>query len=353
MNDNTAENQTERMKGYLGKVATGPEMGKNLTEAEAEDALTLILRGAVSPVRAAVFLIATRMKRETLEENIGFWKALDRTTVKHQVNIDRLLQVADPFDGFDRVPYFGFYAIPVIAAMGLPAYGHSTISLPPKFGVTFEDILHRHYQVPLDTSQRRQLIEDHRFGYLSTRQTHPALEALRGLRVEIVKRTMLSTFEKMLQPLKAKTNYLATGFFHKGYEEPMFAAGRLSGFDTILAGNGMEGTTLYGAHKAGRVFTQTKNKVEETRLMGGDEVVSAYGEMKKETLSLAALAEWGEAALRDNQGPAATLIAWQAGTLCYLLGLYPSAQTGFDTARETLRRGTVYDSLMRYIGQCR
>ena len=32
-----------RMKSYLQKIATGPKMSKNLTEIEAEDALTLIL----------------------------------------------------------------------------------------------------------------------------------------------------------------------------------------------------------------------------------------------------------------------------------------------------------------------
>jgi anthranilate phosphoribosyltransferase len=355
MNEDTAENPAARMKGYLEKVATGPEMGKSLAEAEADDALTLILRGEISPIRSAIFLIATRMKRETLEENIGFWKALDRTTLKHNVNLDRLLQVADPFDGFERVPYFGFYAIPLISAMGLPAYGHSSLPLPPKFGITFESILYNHYQVPLDASldKRARLIEDHQFGYLSTRQSHPPLESLRGLREEIVKRTTLSTFEKMLQPLKAKLNYLATGYFHKGYETPMLAAGKLSGFDTILAGNGTEGSTLYGAHKAGRLFIQTKTEVAETSIMGGDEVVSAYGELKKATPDIAELAEWGESALKNNHGPAATLIAWQAGTLCHLLGLHPSAQAAFDAAREILRQGTAYDKLMRYIDQCR
>jgi anthranilate phosphoribosyltransferase len=120
-----------RMKSYLQKIATGPKMSKDLTEVEAEDALSLILKGEVSKVRSAIFLIAARMKLETLEENVGYWKAMDKTTIRHPIQLAQLLQIADPFDGFNRVPYFGFYTIPVLAALGLPSFGHSAPSLPP------------------------------------------------------------------------------------------------------------------------------------------------------------------------------------------------------------------------------
>jgi len=78
-------------------------MSKDLTEVEAEDALTLILKDEVSKVKSGVFLIAARMKLETLEENIGYWKAMDKTTIRHPIQLDQLLQIADPFDGFNRV----------------------------------------------------------------------------------------------------------------------------------------------------------------------------------------------------------------------------------------------------------
>ena len=163
-----------RMKSYLQKIATGPKMSKNLTEAEAEDALTLILEEEISRVRSAVFLIAARMKLETLEENIGYWRAMDKTTVRHSIQLDQLLQIADPFDGFNRVPYFGFYTIPVLAAMGLPTYGHSAPSLPPKFGITFEDILNQHYGVTPqgNNRQRLELIKTSQFANINIQQTH-------------------------------------------------------------------------------------------------------------------------------------------------------------------------------------
>ena len=146
MNANSAQpDPNERMKSYLQKIAAGPKMSKDLTRNEAEDALSILLNKETSRERAAVFLIAARMKLETLEENIGYWQALDQTTVKQEVKLEKLVQVSEAFDGFERIPLFTFYTIPLLAEMDLPAYGHSALPLPPKFGITFEDLLVNHY----------------------------------------------------------------------------------------------------------------------------------------------------------------------------------------------------------------
>jgi len=355
-----------RMKGYLQKIATGPKMSKNLTEIEAEDALTLILNEKVSKVRSAVFLIAARMKLETLEENIGYWRAMDKTTVRHTMRLDRLLQIADPFDGFNRVPYFGFYTIPVLAVIGLPAYGHSAPSLPPKLGITFEDILCQHYGVtPKGNHARRiELIKEAQFGYINMQEAHPALERLRELRMEIVKRTMISTMEKMLMPLEVKPggNYLATSYFHRGYETPMMAVAKLSKFDFTLAGNGAEGTSLYGVHKPATIFIESgKEKTDKVlcRLSAmftrktASKIKSTYETLKLEEYDLAKLANWGESALKNGTGLAAPLIACQAGTLFHLCGLCSSFQEGFNAAQNALNEGSCYSALMQYINKTR
>lgn len=363
MSQNHSENSgaAGRMKEYLRKIATGPKMSKDLSEEEAEDALTLILNGSVSEVRAAIFLIAARMKLETVQENIGYWRALDKTTKKEEVNLDHLLQIADPFDGFNRVPYFGFYAIPVIAAMGVPVYGHSALPLPPKFGITHESLLQDHYNVRSDSTldQRIRLIEEFRFGYVGTQQSHPLLENLREIRGEIVKRPMLATLEKMLMPLRAKKkNYLATTYFHRGYEVPMLAIARLSRFDTAVIGNGMESSTLFGVHKPADIFSASgEDEPVETRLALTNmfsaktaiKIAQAYETLKQEPAKLNTLAEMGESALKKNSGPAAPMVACQASVLCHLFGLFPNPQTGYDAAEEILAKGAIYAHLMRYL----
>ena len=344
-----------RMKDALQKIAAGPRLSKDLTEEEAEDALSLILDDQVSKVRAGVFLIAARMKLETLPENIGYWRALQNRVSPVTVDLDQLLQIADPFDGFQRIPYFGFYAIPVIAELGLPTYGHSALPLPPKFGITFEEILQNHYEVG---DGERPLLEKYKFGYVSTQDTLPQLEALRSLRIEIVKRTMLSTLEKILLPLKARKNILATTYFHRGYEVALTEIGKLSQFDRVIIGNGMEGTTLFGVHKEAKVFVQDKTGKAEQKSLSlktlyneetAERIADAQEELKPIESTLATLTKMGEEALKTGQGPASLQIASQAGTLTHLAGLFATAQEGFDLALKVLQSGNCYDHLMQWL----
>ncbi len=349
-----------RMKGYLKKIAAGPRLSKDLTEEEAEDALALILDEKVSKIRAGVFLIAARMKLETVPENIGYWRALQSRIYPATVDIDQLLQIADPFDGFERLPYFGFYAIPVIAQLGLAVYGHSSLPLPPKFGITFEEILQNHYKVG-DGKADRPLLEKHRFGYLSTRDTLPQLEVLRSLRIEIVKRPMLATLEKMLMPLKARKNILATTYFHRGYEVALTEIGKLSQFDKVIIGNGMEGTTLFGV-KETKLFIQDNNGEAEQASLSlktlydeetARRIAKAQEELKPIESTLVTLTKMGESALKTGQGPASLQIASQAGTLTHLSGLFATAQEGFDQALAVLESGTAYDSIMQWIEEAK
>ncbi len=349
-----------RMKGYLKKIAAGPRLSKDLTEEEAEDALALILDEKVSKIRAGVFLIAARMKLETVPENIGYWRALQSRVSPATVDLDQLLQIADPFDGFERLPYFGFYAIPVIAQLGLAVYGHSSLPLPPKFGITFEEILQNHYKVG-DGKADRPLLEKHRFGYLSTRDTLPQLEVLRSLRIEIVKRPMLATLEKILLPLKARKNILATTYFHRGYEVALTEIGKLSQFDKVIIGNGMEGTTLFGV-KETKMFVQDNNGEVEQKSLSlqtlydeetARRIAKAQEELKPIESTLETLTKMGEHALKTGQGPASLQIASQAGTLTHLSGLFDTAQEGFDQALAVLESGTAYDSIMQWIEEAK
>ncbi|QPJ62360.1 MAG: hypothetical protein G3M70_10970 [Candidatus Nitronauta litoralis] len=357
------QNPEKRMEGYLSKVATGPKMSKDLTCEEAEDGLTLILEGAVSPIRAALFLITTRMKLETIDENLGFWQALDKTTEKRTVPLETLCQVADAFDGFERQPYFGFYVIPLLGQMGFPAYGHSALPHPPKFGFTFEDILQNHYGIKnADYANRIQALVKYRFGYLGTGESHPELEALRELRREIVKRPMLATLEKMLMPLAASKNYLATNYFHPGYEVSMLSVAEASNFDRVIIGNGIEGSTLYGVHKKAKVFLYIKNRPQEEKVfdcvklfgkIAGERILEAHSAMKETSAERGTIAEAGERALKGESHPALELIACQAATLLWLLDQVKEPLHALNEARALLQTGKVYDTFMSYLDELR
>ena len=68
------------MRSILQRIATGPELSKDISREEACAGMRLILDGKVDPVQAGVFLIALRMKRETDDENRGLLDAILEAT---------------------------------------------------------------------------------------------------------------------------------------------------------------------------------------------------------------------------------------------------------------------------------
>jgi anthranilate phosphoribosyltransferase len=129
------------MREYLQLVATGPELSKSLNEAQAEDGMSMILDRDIDAVRAGIFLIALRMKRESDAENAGILSALIGQLQTARTRSAEILSVADPFNGYLR----GLPATPflpaVFAACGLPAYSHGLQSVGPKYGITTRLVL--------------------------------------------------------------------------------------------------------------------------------------------------------------------------------------------------------------------
>jgi len=180
-------------------------------------------------------------------------------------------------------------------------------------------------------------------------------------RIEIVKRPMLATLEKILLPLKARKNILATTYFHRGYEVALTEIGKLSQFDKVIIGNGMEGTTLFGV-KETKMFIQDNNGEAEQASLSlktlydketAQRIAKAQEELKPIKSTLETLVKMGENALKTGQGLASLQIASQAGTLAHLAGLFATAQEGFNQALAVLESGTCYEKLMQWIEEAK
>ena len=80
----------------IQRIATGPELSKNIETEEAEAAMSAILSGEIDEVQSAIFLIALRMKRETMDEHIGILEALLRFTDSQKIDVDNLIDYWGP-----------------------------------------------------------------------------------------------------------------------------------------------------------------------------------------------------------------------------------------------------------------
>ena len=209
------------MRSIIKRIATGPELSKDISREEARLGMRFVLDGAVDPVQAGVFLIALRMKRETDEENEGILEALLEVTERVTAPVDSVADLADPYDGFTRTLPASPFLPAVLAACGVPAVSHGVETMGPKYGVTHRQVLAA-AGVPVDLgpAQGAEQLGDPAVGwaYVDQKGFCPKLHDLSGLRTLIVKRPAITTCEAILGPIRGRIGtHLVTGYVHKPY----------------------------------------------------------------------------------------------------------------------------------------
>lgn len=352
------------MRSYLQRIATGPELSKDLTREEARAGMRLVLEGRVDPVQAGIFLIALRMKRETDDENLGLLEALREAVRGVTAPVDEVLDLADPYDGFVRTLPASPFLPPLLAACGVPAFSHGVESMGPKYGVTHRQVL-RAAGVPVDLAPQaaaRQLA-DERIGwaYLDQAAFAPQLHALSHLRTLIVKRPALTTIEVLLGPVRGRVRtHLVTGYVHKPYPRIYALLARHAGFDSALIVRGIEGGVIPSLSQTGKVF-RYRDRGEETpaelrpadlgidrpvrapRMHGAGGAEEDAGAFDARVASRLA-AQAGVAALSGELGPTRDCLVFGAALCLWHLGRVESLLAGAQAARAAIDSG---DALAR------
>ena len=184
--------------------------------------MTHILDGSADPVQAGIFLIALRMKRETLDENGGCLQAIIDASNITAADVDHVIDVADPYDGYTRGLPVSPFIPAVLAACGLPAISHGAEAVGPKYGVTHRKVLRAaRINVDYDMPQALSQINNPEIGwaYLDQKTICPSLHNLIPLRTQIVKRPVITTVEVLIgtNTRQKKSTTLMTGYVHKPY----------------------------------------------------------------------------------------------------------------------------------------
>jgi anthranilate phosphoribosyltransferase len=257
------ENPEKTMISIIKRVATGPELSKSISYDEARAGMRLILDGLADPVQAAVFLIGLRVKRETEDENKGVLQAiLDRTKII-EAEVDELVDIADPYNGYARsLPSSPFLAA-LLAESGVPAVSHGIETVAPKFGVTHSQILAAAgVSVNLPVEKIGKQISDPEIGWAYADQSVfcPSLYGLTDFRKKIVKRAAISTVEVLTGPIRGrKKTHLLSGYVHNEYPPIYTMLARHSGFSSTLLLRGTEGGVTPSLRKRGEFVRYWEN----------------------------------------------------------------------------------------------
>lgn len=357
------------MHSIIQRVATGPELSKDISLEEASQGTSAILRGEIDEVQAAIFFIALRMKRETDDENKGVLDAILKVSDSRVADVDEVVSLADPYDGINRNLPVAPFIPAVLAACGVATVSHGLDAVGPKFGVTHRHVLQAagvDVDMDLDRAAARLADANTGWAYVDQRTYCPGLHRLTDLRRRIVKRQVLTTVEVLAKPITGRRRtHLVTGYVHKPYPAKYAALARFAGFDDCLLVRGTEGGVIPSLRQPGMVV-RYRDKGEEKAVeinpealeirqsvravplpddpsivAGGDEIARITDVAKAAAIA----AEVALRALQGERGPAYDSLVYGSALILWHIGKAPSIHQAADRVRQVLDTGSARNRL--------
>ena len=223
----------ERFRAMIGKVATGA----TLTRDEAAHAFDKMMSGEATPAQMGAFLMALRLRGETVEEITGAVATMRA----------KMLTVVAPKDAIDVVgtggDATGSYNIStcaafIVAGAGAPVAKHGNRALSSKSGAA--DVLAAlGVRIELAPEEISRCIREAGIGFMFAPAHHPAMKHVGPTRVELGTRTIFNLLGPLSNPAGVKRQMV--GVFARPWIEPLANVLGTLGSERAMVVHGSDG----------------------------------------------------------------------------------------------------------------
>ncbi|MEA3201180.1 MAG: anthranilate phosphoribosyltransferase [Thermoplasmata archaeon] len=333
------------MKDYIAAAVDG----RSLSEDDAYAAMAAIMDGQATPAQLAGFVVAMRMKGETVEELTGFARAMRErcALIKPQVS-GRLTDTCGtggaPIKTFNVSTLSAFVA----AGAGVPIAKHGNRAVTSKCGSA--DVLEAlGANLALEPAKVQRVIEEVGVGFLFAPNFHPAMRHAIGPRRELGVRTVFNLLGPLTNPAGAQGQVL--GVYHPSLVTKLTPVLRNLGVPNAMVVHGEGGLdeiSPFGPTRVGRVrdgnveyFTVNPEELGFTRVSPDD--VTGGDPQQSARIFLEVLS--------GKEGARANTVLMNAAAAAVVGGRAKDLKEGVMAARESVASGRAMEKLSRFVAQ--
>ena len=223
----------DAFKPLIGKVATGA----SLTRAEAELAFDNILSGEVTPSQMGAFLMALRVRGETVEEITGAVTAMRAKMTRVKAPDNAVDIVGTGGDGAGTYNVSTLASI-ITAACGVPVAKHGNRAASSKSGAS--DVLGAlGVGIGVTPQAVEACLREAKIGFMMAQTHHLAMRHVGPTRVELGTRTIFNILGPLSNPAGVKRQVIGT--FSASLLKPMAEVLRNLGSEKIWLVHGNDG----------------------------------------------------------------------------------------------------------------
>jgi len=324
------------MKAAIAKVVEKQDLSTD----EMQQVMRAIMTGEASSAQIGGFLVALRMKGETINEITGAAQVMRDLSTKVEVNADYLVDTCGT--GGDGANLFNVSTASafVVAAAGGHVAKHGNRSVSSSTGSA--DVLEAAgLNLGLSAEQVARCIEEIGVGFMFAPAHHGAMKHAIGPRKDMAIRTVFNMLGPMTNPAGVKHQII--GVFAKNLCRPIAEVLKRLGSEHVLVVHAEEGLDEISLAGSTHIAELKNNEVNEfsvrpedlglqTQNLDGLSVCSA-----EESLALIKAALGKEAT--DRAIKARDMISINAGAAIYVAGLASSLNEGVEMAGDAIGSG--------------
>jgi len=316
--------------------------GGDLTREEARSAMRRIMRGEATPSQVAGYLVALRMKGETVDEITGSAEAMRDAAIMVEADGDNLVDTAGTGgDGVGTINISTAAAL-VAAGAGVRVAKHGNRSVSSKCGSA--DVLEALGVTLVEDPERQAaILEQVGFTFLFAPFQHPAMKHALGPRKELGVRTVFNVLGPLTNP--AGATHQVVGVYDETMVETLARVLGELGAKRALVAHGAGGLDELSTVGPTKVAEWNGSEVHMYEIEPADlglepaEVGSLIGgDARHNAAAIRAI-------LDGRDGPQADIVALNAAAAIYVGEAAEGLQSGLHMAWHSIRSGAARERL--------
>ena len=313
---------------------------KDLTEAEAEQAVGRIMEGSISPSEIKEWLLALRAKGETFPEIVGGARAMRARAVRVNVASPVILDTCGT--GGDGLKTFNLSTLAalVAAGAGVAVAKHGNRSVTSACGSA--DLLEAlGVAVDVEPAVVERCIAEAGFGFMFAPRFHPAMKAVAAIRKELGVPTIFNLLGPLTNPAAARHQLVgvADASSMEIYAQALKALGAVK-FMVVRGADGQDELSTTGPTEV----VEFNAKTDPDRMARTTLVPETFGIQRAKPEQLkggppAENARIAEEVLSGNPGPVRDAVLLNAAAALYVAQAAGDLNSGMALARQSIDQG--------------